>query len=409
MPADAEIPEKFVAPRLYVSDSTIERLAVLLQARPHGMLVIRDELAGLFLNLSRYSGGTDKEFWLEAWNGKPYAVERMTRPPVEVEYLLVGVTGGFQPDKLARSFDGDADGLYARVLFAWPAEAPYRPLTDTIEEVEPEFENALSRLIDLPEFAEEKLITRDARLTPDARTVFEQYRKLVHQKKDGLDGREREWWVKTPAHVLRLAGTLAYLDWARETAGTTMPEPNRIETRFVAAAVRLTTEYFWPHARAALRQLGPTERHTNARRVLRWLRAERRDQVSVEDVRRHALQQSLNAEDTARLVETLVQAGWLRKAPIERRGPGRHAHRWLVNPLLSAAADNSGGAADDVSEEQTRAAGIAQIAEIPPAGPSGRFSAISAISAAGPKGACDEVVPSDENRNAHPGTTVIDL
>jgi hypothetical protein len=32
------------------------------------MLVTLDELAGLFLNLSRYSGGTDKEFWLEAWN-----------------------------------------------------------------------------------------------------------------------------------------------------------------------------------------------------------------------------------------------------------------------------------------------------------------------------------------------------
>ena len=60
MPADAEIPEPFVAPRLYVSDSTIEKLAVLFQARPQGMLVIRDELAGLFLNLSRYSGGTDQ-------------------------------------------------------------------------------------------------------------------------------------------------------------------------------------------------------------------------------------------------------------------------------------------------------------------------------------------------------------
>ena len=323
MPADAEIPEKFVAPRLYVSDSTIERLAVLLQARSNGMLVIRDELAGLFLNLSRYSGGTDKEFWLEAWNGKPYAVERMTRPPVEVEHLLVGVTGGFQPDKLARSFDGDADGLYARVLFAWPAEAPYRPLTDTIEEVEPEFENVLGLLIDLPEFAEEKLIIRDARLTPDARTVFEQYRKLMHQKRDGLDGREREWWVKTPAHVLRLTGTLAYLDWARETAGTTMPEPNRIETRFVAAAVRLTTEYFWPHARAALRQLGLTERHTNARRVLRWLQAERgpESEVSRTVIRRDALGQSLDAKATTRLIEELGSR--LIKSTIQERRPGR--------------------------------------------------------------------------------------
>lgn len=368
MPADAEIPESFVAPRLYVSDSTIEKLAVLLQARPQGMLVIRDELAGLFLNLSRYSGGTDKEFWLEAWNGKPYTVERMNRPPVAVEHLLVGVTGGFQPDKLARSFDGDADGLYARVIFAWPAEAPYRTLTDTIEEVEPEFENALSRLIDLPELAEGKLITRDARLMTDAVIVFEQYRQLVHQKKDGLDGREREWWVKTPAHALRLAGTLAYLDWAREMIGTATPAPNMIEARFVAAAIRLVTEYFWPHARAALRQLGLTERHTKARRVLRWLQAERGSgsEVSRTDIRRDALGQSLDAKATTRLIEELVQAGWLRAAPIEKDGRGRPPHRWFINPLLW-------GAENAENAENSRCRREAQ--------PEGRFSAFSAFSA----------------------------
>ena len=258
------------------------------------------------------------------------------------EHLLVGLTGGFQPDKLARSFDGDADGIYARVLFSWPTEAPYRPLTDTVDEIEPELENALTKLIDLAEFEEGKLIIRDVTLTPDARDVFEQFRHLVHQKKDGLDGREREWWVKTPAHVLRLAGTLAYLDWAMESVGTTTPAPTTIEARFVAAAVRLVTEYFWPHARAAIRQIGLTESHAKARKVLRWLRAERRDQVSIEDVRRDALQQSLNAEATEKLVGALVQAGWLRKAPIEKRGPGRHAHRWAVNPLLWTATDNSG-------------------------------------------------------------------
>jgi hypothetical protein len=371
MPADAEIPEPFVAPRLYVSDSTIEKLAVLLQARPHGMLLIRDELAGLFLNLSRYSGGTDKEFWLEAWNGKPYAVERMNRPPANVEHLLVGITGGFQPDKLARSFEGDADGLYARVLFAWPTEAPYRPLTNTVEEIEPEFENTLSRLIDLAEFAEGKLITRDVRLTSDAVTVFEQFRQLVHQKKDRLDGREREWWVKTPAHVLRLAGTLAYLDWARETVGTTMPEPGRIETRFVTAAVRLATEYFWPHARAALRQIGLTERHTKARKVLRWLRVERSpgSELSLKDIRRDALGQSLDAEATTKLIETLVQAGWLRRVPIEKDGRGRTPHRWSINPLLWGA-ENAASAGNSLFG---RGATAAQ--------PEIRFSALPAFSA----------------------------
>lgn len=370
MPADAEIPEPFVAPRLYVSDSTIEKLAVLLQAR-HGMLLIRDELAGLFLNLSRYSGGTDKEFWLEAWNGKPYAVERINRPPANVEHLLVGITGGFQPDKLARSFDGDADGLYARVLFAWPAEAAYRPLTDTVEEIEPEFENTLSRLIDLAEFAEGKLIIRDVRLTSDAVTVFEQFRQLVHQKKHGLDGREREWWVKTPARVLRLAGILAYLDWARETVGTPMPEPGRIETRFVTAAVRLVTEYFWPHARAALRQIGRTERQANARKVLRWLRAERSpgNEVSPTDIRRDALGQSLNSIATTKVIEELVQACWLRRAPIKKDGRGRPPYRWSINPLLWGA-ENAGNAENRRSD---RGATTAQ--------PKVRFPGFSAISA----------------------------
>ena len=74
------------------------------------MAMIRDEQAGLFLNMGRYSNGSDREFWLEAWNGGHYVQERQGRAPVVLDYLLVGMTGGFQPDKLARSFKGDDDG-----------------------------------------------------------------------------------------------------------------------------------------------------------------------------------------------------------------------------------------------------------------------------------------------------------
>ena len=235
---------------------------------------------------------------------------------------------------------------------------------------------------------EGKLIVREITLTRDARNVLEQFRQLVHHKKDGLDGREREWWVKTPAHVLRIAGTLAYLDWAMESVGTTTPPPTTIEAQFVAAAVRLVIDYFWPHARAALRQIGLTDGNAKARKVLRWLRAERKEQVSIEDVRRDALQQSLNAEATEKLVEkALVQAGWLRKAPIERSGRGRHAHRWAVNPLLWAATDNSNATAGEASGEQPRPA---EIAEIRPANPSETIPAISAISATGPGSASND-------------------
>ena len=53
-------------------------------------------------------------------------------------------------------------------------------------------------------------------------------------------------------------------------------EPERIEVEFVQAAVRLVRDYFWPHSRAALRQIGLNERHANARRLLRWVRAHNR-------------------------------------------------------------------------------------------------------------------------------------
>src|SRR5262249_49866554 len=89
-PADATEPGPFVAPRLSLSDSTIERLAVLLEVRPQGLAFVADELARLFLNMKRYSNGQDNEFWLEAWDAKHFVVERQGRPPVVLDYLLVG-------------------------------------------------------------------------------------------------------------------------------------------------------------------------------------------------------------------------------------------------------------------------------------------------------------------------------
>ena len=128
-PADAQEVRPFVVPRLYVSDCTIERLAPLLEARPRGVSYVADELARLFMNLERYSGGSDRAFWLEAWDGNSFVVERLSRPPVMLPHLLVGVVGGFQPDLLARSFAGDSDGIYGRFLYAWPPEAPFREPT----------------------------------------------------------------------------------------------------------------------------------------------------------------------------------------------------------------------------------------------------------------------------------------
>src|SRR5262245_35664183 len=331
-PAAATEPGPFVAPRLSVSDSTIERLAVLVQARPQGLAFVADELARLFLNMKRYSNGQDNEFWLEAWNGKNFIVERQSRPPVVLDYLLLGVIGGLQPDKLARAFEGDDDGMYARFYFAWPEEPKHQPLSNEVTEIEPEIQNALTRIVNLPTAEDGVFAPRTVDLSAEGLLVFEAFRAFLAQLKRALDGREREWAAKGATHVLRLSGTLAYLDWAMLGGA----EPQSIGEQHVEAAVQLWREYFWPHSRAALRQIGLTEKHANARRVLCWIRTNQKTEVSLQEIRREALGRRLDAEQTRTLLDRLGRAGWLKL--VTTKTGGRDIRRWQVNPLLFSSA-----------------------------------------------------------------------
>jgi hypothetical protein len=331
MPAEAADPGKYIPPKLYVSDGTIERLGELLQARPQGILFLRDELSGLFTNMSRYSSGQDNEFWLEAWNGDSFNVERMGRV-THVDHLLIGIAGGMQPDKLVKSFEGDHDGMYARVLFAWPNEPGCPVLSNEALEIEPDIQNAINRVDKLAELtAEGTLVIHNIPLSPEAGTEFAQFLQFAHQGKDAFEGREREWWAKMSAHALRLSGTLAYLPWALDGG----PEPAAIDKGAMSSAITLARDYFWSHARACLRQIGLTERHTNARRVLRWLTANRRTEASREEVRREALSQRLDADETTTLLASLCHSGWLREktSPSGPQG-GKPPRRWSVNPKL---------------------------------------------------------------------------
>lgn len=124
-PKEMDLDPKPHVPRLIVQDSTVERLADILAQQPRGALQVRDELAGWLSNMARYSSGSDRPFWLEAYGGRSFTVERMSRSPVTVESLAVGVVGGIQPDRLnSLLFQSDDDGLLARFIPIWPEPVP---------------------------------------------------------------------------------------------------------------------------------------------------------------------------------------------------------------------------------------------------------------------------------------------
>jgi hypothetical protein len=92
-------------------------------------------------------------------------------------------------------------------------------------------------------------------------------------------------------------------------------------------------DYLWPHARACLRQIGLTQRHADARLVLRWLSNKSLHEVRREDVRRDALSQRLDAGQTEAVLQQLAQSGWLRRTTTGS-GRGPKVQLWEVNPKL---------------------------------------------------------------------------
>ena len=112
--------------RTLVIDATPEAVAFILSGNPQGTLHFRDELAGWLMSFDRYSPG-GREFWLEAYGGRPYCVDRKgAAAPLTIPFNGVSVLGGIQPAKLASALlNSPDDGLVARFLWAWPDKVAF--------------------------------------------------------------------------------------------------------------------------------------------------------------------------------------------------------------------------------------------------------------------------------------------
>jgi hypothetical protein len=112
--------------RTWTSNATVESLARLLQGNPRGILMYQDELSAWVGSMNQYrqGKGADKEFFLSAWGGQSYVMDRVSleNVPIEVNNPFLSVVGAIPPDMLG-GLDpaaGQADGFLTRILFGWP-------------------------------------------------------------------------------------------------------------------------------------------------------------------------------------------------------------------------------------------------------------------------------------------------
>ena len=124
--------------RLTTNDSTGEKLVELLAENPHGLLLVRDELSGLFQTFHRKGREGERQLFLQAWNGlDAFTTDRIGRGTVTAERLCLSVMGTIQPDLLGSHLGKMAqdDGFAQRfLLIAYPEFRP-RGFADIAEDV----------------------------------------------------------------------------------------------------------------------------------------------------------------------------------------------------------------------------------------------------------------------------------
>jgi hypothetical protein len=335
LPPAENAPPEPQAPRLRQSDVTVERVAVLLaNVAPKGLLMVRDELSGWLLGLNSYNDA-GRAFWIEAYGGRPYRVERQKHPePIIVHRLAVAVTGTTQPDRLAQMFREADDGLLARFVWAWPDPLPFR-----LGQAAPAVEWAIEaldrlRLLDLAVSGQsgEQSHPIMVPLSPAALRMMEALGQAMQRRQQDAGGLMRSAYGKARGLALRLSLVLEMLRWCGNDGMT--PPPVQIGEDAFAGACDLVADYFMPTAERVFGDAAAPLGERNAATLARWIVRERAQEVHVRRLQREVRLPGLN---TAELIHgaaaVLVEAGWLHAA--EGGGtPGRPRAAYAVNPAV---------------------------------------------------------------------------
>jgi hypothetical protein len=326
-----------VARRCLLDDFTTEALVPTLAGNPKGVVVLKDELAGLITGLNQYKGGrgNDRQILLQVWAGADVVVDRKGQAgqPVQVRRPFVAVVGGIQPavlESLRLSSRGRVveDGMLDRFLFAYPAGLPasaedWRHLS---AEAQRGWESALARLLAEPVlpgpggWRPRRLgLTECGRQAWVAFTAAHATEINVGDIPPHLEG----VWSKLRGYAARLALLLHALRWAcDEPVGL-----DAVDGASLGAAARLVG-YFKSQARKVHAALDADPAAAGAARVLRWLA----EHPQVSSFSRRDLHQRLRktffrpAELDGPLA-LLEELHYLSPLPGEPRSP-----RWAVNP-----------------------------------------------------------------------------
>jgi Protein of unknown function (DUF3987) len=342
-----EKPPAPILDRRVASNTTMESLLIVLRDNPNGIILIKNELSGLFTGMNQYKGGKgdDRQQFIDLWDGVPIHRDRKSDkecPFIHIEKPFLSILGTLQPAvvPLLHGDDGRRagglrlrDGLFDRFLLSWacPREDTGETWAEVSDSAVAGWEGLITKLLNLSEDAL-------ARPTEGAREVWVNFtRELAAERNSGtLPDLLREQWAKMKTYVLRLGVVLHSLRWA---AGE-VTELASLDGETLSRAVKLV-RYFMGHARRVSGEIDADPVIRKARRVVKWLAKYIETEKHDGTFRRYDAHQSLRGSADFELADgmdeplrLLASQHYIRLRPTPPGTKGRPPEVYEINPSL---------------------------------------------------------------------------
>jgi len=325
-------PTEPVAVRYLVSDCTVEALAVLLEQRPRGLLVARDELSGWVNSFDAYKScrGADVAHWLSMHRAGPLIVDRKGgKRTIHVPRASVCIAGGVQPKALVAALVGRYqaggvdeamdkpdkehfdNGLAARLLFAMPPRRPKRWTEDELPwQTETALETLVGRLLalDMPEDENGQPQPRDVPLSPQGKKAWIDFYNAHAVEQAGMAGDLAAAWSKLEGYAARFA-LLVHLVRA-ESGDQTLVDAGAVDEQSIAAGVKLS-RWFGDEAARVYAEIGgdaESPESREQRELVRIIRG-RGGEITVRGLMQASRSYRSSAEEAEAVLGRLVASG----------------------------------------------------------------------------------------------------
>lgn len=333
----AALEPKAPAERRYiVNDTTVEKLGVILNENPRGVLLFRDEMLGFLRTFDRQGHEGDRAFYLEAWSGdRGFTYDRIGRGTLRIEAACVSILGCIQPDPLGEylrdSLSGNSgnDGLVQRFQLA-----VYPDFTRAWENIDrPPNETARRAVTQAFQHADDLWnggsTPRALHFDAAAQALFDSWRTDLETVV--LSGREHP---ALTAHLTKYRSLMPSLALLLELSGA--PDASAVGFEATAQAAAWC-DFLEAHARRIYAGAESQAEVVAATAILEKLRAgDLRTPFTARDVY-HPRWKGLDRERTQKGLATLVEYGWLsaENAPTG----GRPSERFHAHPLALRTAE----------------------------------------------------------------------